>query len=334
MAKILRMILLWPVALVYRTIIFVRNRFFDAGIFHSKSFPVPVVCIGNLEVGGSGKTPTADFIIKNLGQKHKIAYLSRGYKRKSKGFILANPSSTIEDLGDEAYLIYKKWRNQIVLAVDSDRRRGIQKIMDLHPETSFILLDDGMQHRWVKPKLLIQLTPFVKPFFKNSLLPFGRLRDHPREYRRSDALVFTKAPFATALQLNKAENELAQAGFELKPIFVSALHYGKPINIKGEILPEKTEVVAVAGLASNLSFFDWVEKHHVVQNRISKPDHYRYLPGFFSQYQINHQIVLTSEKDYHKLVALAPEPAQVYYLPIEMEIYPEKPFLDSIESLL
>lgn len=334
MAKILRMILLWPLALGYESIIFIRNRLFDAGIFHSKSFPVPVVCIGNLEVGGSGKTPTADFIIKNLGNKYKIAYLSRGYKRKSNGFVLANPNSKLEDLGDEAFLIYRKWMDRIVLAVDSNRQRGIKRIMELHPETQFILLDDGMQHRWVKSKLLIQLTPFVKPFFRNALLPWGRLRDHPREYRRSDLILFTKAPFASDSQLSKAKNELQSAGFEEKPTFVSALHYGKPINNQQQVLPEKSEVVAVAGLASNLSFFDWVEKHYSVQNRISKPDHFRYLPDFFSKYQINQQIILTTEKDYHKLAALAPDPSRVYYLPIEMEIFPEKPFLNSIESLL
>lgn len=334
MAKILRMILLWPVAWVYKTIIFIRNRLYDVGIFKSEKFDVPVICIGNLEMGGSGKTPTADYLIRQFGIKYKVAYLSRGYKRKSVGFVRATVDSTVEDLGDEAFLIYQKWKERIALAVDSDRRRGIRNLMEQFPGLQLIILDDGMQHRRVKSKLLIQLTPFSNPFYKNELLPIGRLRDVPEQSSLSDVLIYTKAPFATENQLVKKKNELKAFGFPAKPTFISALHYGKPVNSLGEILEPGSAVVAVAGLASNLSFFDMVEGRFSVQKLISKPDHYEYLPAFFSQNQLKDATLLTTEKDFHKLVALAPNPSKIYYLPIEMEIYPEELFLKTIENQL
>lgn len=285
-------------------------------------------------MGGSGKTPTAEFIIRHFSKKFKIAYLSRGYKRKSEGFVLANPQSTVSDLGDEAYLIYFKWGNQIQLAVDSDRRRGIRQLKDKFPDLRLIILDDGMQHRWVKPSFLLQLTPFVKPFFRNRLFPIGKLRDHPRESARAQAILFTKAPFAMDSTLHLAENAYLKAGFAPKPCYVSALHYGKARNKAGNAPPENQPIVAIAGLASNLSFFDWAEKHFMVKKQISKPDHYRYLPDFFAQNHLEEEFIVTTEKDFHKLVLIAPKPERIFFIPIEMEVYPKEAFIEQIESQL
>lgn len=334
MAKILRLILLWPLALVYQSIIFIRNRLFDWGIFRSATFSVRVICIGNLEMGGSGKTPTADFIIRHFSETYPMAYLSRGYKRRSKGFVLAHSSSTVADLGDEAFLIFQKWKGKIWLAVDSDRKRGIRRLMEVNPEIKFILLDDGMQHRWVKPSFLIQLTPFVKPFFRNMVFPFGKLRDHQQETKRADAILFTKAPFANDTLLELAKKDYQKAGFSPKPCFISSMHYGQAVNRNGEILPPESTVIAVAGLASNLSFFDWAEKQFAVKKAISKPDHYRYLPTFFEHNQLQNQTILTTEKDFHKLLALAPDPDLIYFIPIELEVFPSGLFLNTIENQL
>lgn len=285
-------------------------------------------------MGGSGKTPTAEFIIRHFSSKYKIAYLSRGYKRKTAGFVLADAQSTVADLGDEAYLIYYKWGHQIQLAVDSDRRRGIRMLLEKFPDLQLILLDDGMQHRWVQPSFLLQLTPFVKPFFRNQLFPIGKLRDLPRESARAQAILFTKAPFAMASTLQLAEKEYLKKGFADKPCYVSALHYGRPRNQQGATPPVGKPVVSVAGLASNLSFFDWADKNFVVKKQISKPDHYRYLPDFFAQNQLEEEIIVTTEKDFHKLVLIAPKPDRVYFIPIEMEVYPQEAFIKHIESYL
>lgn len=328
------MMLLSPVALLYGCIIYVRNKLFDWQIFKSQAFDVPIICIGNLEIGGSGKTPMSDFLIKHLSQKYKIGYLSRGYKRKTNGYVQASTEETVDSLGDEAFQIYQKWKDTICLAVDADRRRGITQLVAQNPGTEIILLDDAMQHRWVLPRVLIQLTPFARPFYQNHILPWGTLRDQKKEYRRANLLVFTKAPFASENLLNNHIKSLKSSGFEVKPSFVSVLHYLNPVNSKGETLEAGASVVAVAGLANNFPFFEEAKSRFSVSRTISKPDHYRYLPTFFQTNWLNNQRVLTTEKDFYKLIAIAPQPDLVYYLPIEMQfLYPEL-FLQTIENQL
>jgi tetraacyldisaccharide 4'-kinase len=334
MAKVIRMIFMAPWALLYGSIIWVRNLLFDLQLFKSQYFKVPIICIGNLEMGGSGKTPMTDWLIEHLSQKYKIAYLSRGYQRKSEGFQMADHNATVENFGDEAFLIFKKWREKIVLAVDANRVRGISQLLENHPDIQVILLDDGMQHRWVMPKILIQLTPFAKPFFENQLFPMGSLRDQKKEYKRTDLLVFTKAPEASENLKIKLTNQLKSAGFPIKKTFVSRLIYLPAINLNGSLLSQKEPVVAVSGLANNQTFFDYVNHNFSVARSISKPDHYRYLPGFFADQNIENQTVLTTEKDFHKLVALAPNPELIFFIPIKIEIYPENLFIESIENQL
>ena len=168
--------ILFPFALIYRVITSFRNKLFDFGILKSKSYDIPIICVGNLAVGGTGTTPHSESIINLLKDKYTVALLSRGYKRKSKGFKISTENCSFDDLGDEPYLIASKFP-EIIVAVDADRRNGIQKLMSLSNPPDVIILDDAYQHRYVKAGLNILLTNFNRPFFKDSIMPVGRLRE-------------------------------------------------------------------------------------------------------------------------------------------------------------
>jgi len=334
MANVFRIIFFFPIALLYSGILWVRHAFYNWEIYSIYNPSIPVISIGNLEFGGSGKTPMADYLIRHLQIKHKIAYLSRGYGRKKGGFILANETTKVQEIGDEAFQIYSKWKSNIALAVDANRTRGIREILRLRPETTLIILDDAMQHRKVKPKVSIQLTFYKKPFFRNFLFPAGSLRDLKARYTSADVLVFTKAPEATEESLQKMRESWNNQNLEPKPLFVSEIKYKSPVNQSGKPLNSHSAVVCIAGLASNGLFFDYCKNNFSVNQCISKPDHYRYLSDFYQRENLEEKTVLTTEKDFYKLLALAPDPEKLFYLPLEIGIYPEQAFLETIEKIL
>ena len=184
--------LLFPFSVLYGIVVYFRNRFYDWGVFKSKSYKTAIICVGNLSLGGTGKTPMIELLIGLLRNTHKVAVLSRGYKRKSHGFVLANVNSTVEDLGDEPYQIFSKFLD-VTVAVDSDRQNGIAILeRDIKPDV--ILLDDGFQHRKVKPGLSILLTSFTSLYSNDWYLPTGKLRDSRREAQRADFIIVTKNP--------------------------------------------------------------------------------------------------------------------------------------------
>jgi len=276
----------------------------------------------------------SDFLIQNLRKKYKIAYLSRGYKRKSSGFLFADEQSSVDDLGDEAFMLAQKWKGEILIAVDSDRRRGIETIKQKFPKTELFILDDAMQHRWVRPSVCIQLSPFRYPFFKNFIFPSGTLRDLCSEVSRADLLIFTKADQANQANLDKIKSKFKNHVKSELPIFVSSIQYGLPLNLKRETITEGSEVIAVAGLASNISFFEKVKSRFSVLKCVSKPDHYRYLPDFFEQENLSASTILCTEKDFYKIIAIAPQPELVFYLPISIQIFPEQKFLATLDEAI
>jgi len=185
--------LLSPLALLYGFATWLRNQLFDWKIFPSEKFPIPVICIGNISVGGTGKTPFTEYLIALLKKDYRVAALSRGYKRRTKGFILADTNSTTFEIGDEACQIKQKFPD-IMVAVDANRRNGIRRLLAL-PEgerPNVILLDDAMQHRYVTPSLTIMLTAYQNMYYEDSILPVGNLRESVRGAYRADIIVVTK----------------------------------------------------------------------------------------------------------------------------------------------
>lgn len=186
-------IILAPFTLLYQSITSIRNKLYDSGKWHSATFNLPVINVGNLNVGGSGKTPHIEYIIALLRSQYKIATLSRGYGRKTKGFLIASESSSVTEIGDEPAQIKDKFPD-IIVSVGEDRLLAIPQLLRKYPDTDVILLDDAFQHRSVRPGLNILLTTFDKPFYEDHVLPLGRLRESPQGYKRADIIIVTKCP--------------------------------------------------------------------------------------------------------------------------------------------
>ena len=291
----------FPIALVYGLVVYLRNYLFDIGFFRSMSFKTQTICVGNLSVGGTGKTPMIEYLITQLKDKYKIAVLSRGYGRKSKGFVLAKPTTTVEELGDEPFQIYSKF-SDIVVAVDSNRRRGIS-ILERDNALDIILLDDAYQHRRVKPNLSILLTAYNNLYCDDWYLPTGNLRDSKKQAKGADLIVVTKCPeYLSDKQQLLITNKLKL--FENQQIAFSTLVYGTILKAYGEGLTlaslKGKKITLVTGIAFPSPLLRYLEKQGVDFEHLSFRDHH-----FFTEKEIHifntKELILTTEKDFVRL---------------------------------
>lgn len=300
--KLLRKII-YPISLVYAAVVHLRNYLFDIGVFKSKSFKTPIICIGNLSVGGTGKTPMVEFLIAMLQKDFKIGVLSRGYGRKSKGFILASPQTSVEELGDEPYQIYKKFE-EVIVAVDSDRSNGIN-ILEQAEKPDVILLDDAYQHRSVSPDFSLLLTPFDKLYCDDWYLPTGDLRDSKREAKRANLIVITKCPkILTQEQKIRIKNKLKPKVGQI--ILYSYLDYDGKIYGAGPsfdiatLRDSKKQITLVTGIARPKPLLQYLEESHVPFEHLVYNDHHFFTKGEL-QLLNSKAFVLTTEKDYVRL---------------------------------
>ena len=220
---------LFPLSIIYGFVIWVRNKLYDKNILKSASFNFPVICVGNLSVGGTGKTPMVEYLIRLLKTEYKVATMSRGYKRKTKGFAIANNNTTALDIGDEPMQFYKKFPD-ITVSVAEERLVSIPQLLHDKPNTNVIILDDAFQHRQVKAGLNILLTEYRDLFTRDFILPAGNLRDLKSSYKRADIIVVTKCKS----HLN--EEEKSQIIKEIKPlahqkIFFTKIEYASPYHL-------------------------------------------------------------------------------------------------------
>lgn len=329
-----------------------RNKMFDMGQKTSISFEdhVPVICVGNLAVGGTGKTPHTEYIVELLRRNGigPIAVLSRGYKRHSKGFQVAmpreegaqiDPKITATLLGDESYQLYRKFPFLIV-AVDADRVHGIRQLLTSQLPPRVIILDDAMQHRYVKPGLTICLTSYGRIMYKDMLMPAGRLREPASNVTRADVVIVTKCP--SALRREEETEITANLPTTLEqPIFYSAYRYGQLVNLatgKPCEIEHSSEVLIVAGIADPKVMEDYVHKHYRLLDIFTFGDHHHFsskdiaqiqnrldsvnADGFISNDSGKKAVIITTEKDAARLVD---HPAvtdalrkRIYYLPTEV----------------
>jgi tetraacyldisaccharide 4'-kinase len=312
--------LLFPFSILYGFITSIRNMLFDNGILKSYSFDLPVIAVGNLSVGGTGKTPQIEYLIRLLTDTYKIATLSRGYKRKSEGFILANNTSNAEILGDEPFQFYQKFPT-IQVAVDANRKNGIEQLLSQKQKPEVILLDDAFQHRKVKAGFYIMLTSYGELFYNDLMLPTGNLRESRSGANRADMIIVTKCP--------KDISEIVQEEIKQKinlytnnnqPIFFSYIDYDEFFyNDNGKIsFDELVNVnkIVVAGIAKPEPFFAYLQAEKKVT--MVFPDHHD-----FSEKDIqsiletaNGRKIITTEKDFVRLKGKLPA-EQLYYLPIK-----------------
>ncbi len=331
-------LLLLPVSALYGLVVGVRNILFDLGIRKSESFDLPIICIGNLTVGGTGKTPHTEFLVSQLYEKFHIAVLSRGYKRKTRGFQIADMESTAKEIGDEPYQIKQKFPG-ITVAVCRQRAKGIKQLLADKGQTppEVILLDDAYQHRRVKAGLNILLTDYNRPIYNDCLMPTGRLRESFGGRRRAHIVVVTKCPSNLSAEEAKRIEQALRLQKEQK-LFFSTLNYGSLISVWGDTqrelstLSAETQVFLLTGIAHPEPIMDKLKSTGVKITSIRYPDHHHFTPGdishinkiFNSMKKNGEAIIITTEKDASRLKFCQGLSESVlkhlYYLPIEIKI--------------
>ena len=328
-------ILLIPFACLYGLVIRFRHFLFNIGILKSTSFPIPVIGVGNLSMGGTGKTPFVEYLVRLLIEENSIATLSRGYGRKTKGFLLANSESTYETIGDEPMQYFYKFGNKITVAVDENRRNGISKLLKSDKKPDVVLLDDSFQHRYVKPGLSILLTDSHKLYTDNYLLPAGTLRDTISAAKRADIIIVTKtnktlSPFTRKDIVEKLHVKAHQQ------LFFSYISYGKFFPFPGVKKFNDTQkpglAILFSGIANPAPLIEHVRMICGEIITIQFPDHHVYnekdLMKVKSEFDAAFQrrkIILTTEKDAMRLIN-SPyfrllENLPLYYIPIRVKIH-------------
>ncbi len=276
--KILFHILLAPLSWLYGAAVDLRNKLFDWKILRSEEFDIPLISVGNITVGGTGKTPHTERLIELLDQRYKLAVLSRGYKRKTKGFVLATVATSFKRVGDEPKQIKLKYPH-IPVAVCERRAEGIRRLRELHPEVNLIILDDAFQHRQIEPWLNIVLMDYNCPVYKDSLLPLGRLRDRQKQLARAQIIVATKCPTG----MRPLDYRMVHKYLDLYPYqslfftrFVSALPVPLFPGFGQPPLPKGSPVIAMAGIANPTKFLEDLRADYRVLETLIFPDHYTF----------------------------------------------------------
>lgn len=322
-------LLLWPLAVIYDVVMNIRNRLYDLKLKPSISFAIPVIGVGNLAVGGTGKTPMVEYIIRTLGGSFKLATLSRGYGRKTKGFRLATPDDTPKTLGDEPFQLFKKYGSSVVVAVGEDRAYAIPHLLDGKPDIQVIVLDDAFQHRRVTPGFSILLSEYSKPFYDDHVMPFGRLREGPEGANRADVIIITKCP--ESLSENDKMKIMHQVhAYSNKPVFFTTIRYGEPQPLRNHAKPLTKQVILLTGIAMPLPLKDFVAKNFTLVRHLEFRDHYFYtktdlqaMAKLVSEFKEGQVSILTTEKDKVKLesdeLKTIAESLPIFYLPIEMK---------------
>ena len=302
--------LLSPFSLVYALVLSIRNLFYDNEILKQTSFAIPVIAVGNLRVGGTGKTPQVEYFVRLLQEDYTIAILSRGYKRKSKGFVIANASTSVEEIGDEPFQYFTKFSN-ITVAVDADRVHGIRKLLENNPKIDLILLDDAYQHRKVKASFYALLTPYDKLYTNDYVFPYGNLRENRAGAKRANAIVVTKCPIG----ISKSEKEKIRkeiAPLENQAVFFSSIQYDEKLISDSSELPlsslKNHTVLLITGIANPKPLVLHLKSLAIDFIHLKFPDHHNFeakdlkkIKDAFENIENPDKWMVTTEKDYTRL---------------------------------
>ncbi len=310
---------------LYKKVITTRNTLYDRDIFKSHEFDTPLIVVGNLRVGGTGKTPMVAYLVHLLKQQYRVAVLSRGYKRQTKGFILADDTVDAVRIGDEPYQLYRQ-HPDIYVAVDADRTNGIKQLQALNQPPEVIVLDDAFQHRKVKAGLNILLTPYNDLYTEDSLLPAGNLREGVEGAVRAQVIVVTKSP---ASLTEEQEFDIAK---RLKvsltqTVFFSTIVYADSVKNETDSIPvDKLKdygIVLVTGIAQPQYLLDFLKSKEIKVKHLSYPDHHHFTASDIEAIKAEYlalkdikKIILTTEKDYVRIFVRL---ANVFYLPIQAQ---------------
>jgi tetraacyldisaccharide 4'-kinase len=327
---------LLPLSWLYGLGVGIRNTLFDLGILKSRSFDVPVISVGNITVGGSGKTPHVEYLIRLLHNKYRVAVLSRGYKRKTKGYILADENSTMSDIGDEPYQMHTKFKN-VSIAVDRNRCNGIERLTNDEPtkDTDVILLDDAYQHRYVKPGINILLVDYHRLIIYDKLLPAGRLRESKEGKTRADIVIVTKCP----KDLKPMSFRVLSRAMDLFPyqqLYFTCLKYGDLHalfnNSKRSLTDIKPNehILLITGIASPEQMLEDLNPYCKNITPMKFRDHHQFnmddvekINSTFAMMQTP-RLIITTEKDATRLENIEGLSEEVknsiYTLPVEVQV--------------
>lgn len=306
-----RNIFLVPFSWLYKASAFIFHKLYDWKLMGSYEPKVPTICVGNLSVGGTGKSPMVEYLLRLLHDKTPVAVISRGYRRKTKGFVIANESTTAADIGDEPMQFHKKFRN-VTIAVGEERAKAIEALIKQKPQTGVIILDDAFQHRAVTPGFNILLTEYNNLFTKDGYLPAGSLRDLKSNYQRADLIVVTKCD--PGLEYARKEQVIKEISpFPHQQVFFTAIAYGAPYQVfSGNTVgwEEIPAAVLVTGIANPQPLLDYLHLKSLTLHHMAYADHHHFsdediekiLTAYNAIKQTN-KIILTTEKDAVRLVS-------------------------------
>lgn len=345
-------ILLRPLSWLYGMAVGLRNWAFDYGILHEQEYPIPIICVGNISAGGTGKTPHIEYILSLLARHCKVAVISRGYRRQSKGLVFVRPDSLCSEVGDEPKQIKLKYPAVLVL-VDANRRRAMEYLMALPIEErpKVVLMDDGLQHRYVKPSYRIMLMDLKRPIDEDKLLPEGLLREPASARYRMDCIIVTKCP-ESLKPIERRGIERGLAVYNYQPVFFSTMQYLPLRSVKAlldshtekeQIIPDSA-VLALSGIAQPQSFEDYLSTQYKLVGRLRYKDHHYFNPTDLEtinkhfvelRQKYNPLYIVCTEKDavrlldYRQSLDVTMLDA-LYYLPITVQLVHKAQELDRL----
>ena len=346
MNNTLKYILLKPLSVLYGIGVELRNKFFDLGIFHSHKCNLTTISVGNITVGGTGKTPHAEYLLSYLSERVATAYLSRGYKRSTSGFRVADERSSASTIGDEAYQIYRKFEN-VIVAVDGNRVNALKKLQHHRVVPKVVVLDDAYQHHKLHPDLNILLIDYNRLTYRDLMLPLGELRESSKNTDRADIIIFTKCP-DTMQPVDMLSTRTQINPFPYQTLYYTKLSYGEPTGLftdKKLDLYGK-EVLLVTGVAQPQHLHKHLERYASLIVALKYPDHYRFTPydieeiaDDFEKLTADNRVIITTEKDAARLVGMnLPESIKenIYTIGVEVEFLfeGEKKFKAQIDKFL
>jgi tetraacyldisaccharide 4'-kinase len=330
--KLIR-IILFPIVPIYYLVTLFRNWLYDKGIKSSKSYNLPVICVGNLSTGGTGKTPMIEYLLSVLKDEKSLATLSRGYKRKTEGFVLADEDATVDSIGDEPFQFFRKFKN-IQVAVDANRQNGIEQLMTSDKKLEVILLDDAYQHRKVKSGFNILLTAYNDLYYKDIVLPTGNLREPRCGSERADVIVVTKCK----KDISEVEKSKIISKLKLKnhqKLFFSHVEYSTSVisdfnELKLVMLPKFT---LVTGIANAKPLVEFLADKGLKFDHLEYGDHYSFRASDIEKLA-SKSLIISTEKDYVRLSSNESLKDKLYYLPIQIKINKAETFNGIIRSFV
>lgn len=340
---------LYPLAVIYNVITSFRNLMYDIGVFKSFHFgAIKTISVGNLTVGGTGKTPMIQFIIESLQDKYRIATLSRGYRRKTKGFLLANEKNEVSEIGDEPMQIFRRYP-KVKVAVGEDRVKSVAELLSISNDIDLVLLDDAFQHRAIKPDLNILLTVYSNRFYKDFLMPYGLLRESRLYAKRADIVIVSKCPADIAdKKIRKIERKIQEYIGSDKSVYFTYIKYAEPqpIYFSNSNISTSENVLLFSGIANPQPFVGYVSQNYNLKKFIKYPDHHHYsyndvkhIIDEFKLIEGDSKCIITTEKDMVKLHRLEIyqlfKDLPVFFIPMEVKFLSrEKEFLSELNSEL